>query len=301
MSLGFRSGFVTIIGRPNVGKSTLMNQLVGEKVAIMSDKPQTTRNKIQSILTREDFQVIFIDTPGIHKPKHKLGQYMVKAAKNTLNEVDLILLIVEPSKVVGKGDKFVIEQLEDIKTPVILVINKIDTIDKQDLLEIIDVYKDLYNFSEIIPVSAYTGENCDNLLKEICNKLPEGPQYFPEDMITDQPERQLVAELIREKALHLLEQEIPHGIAVEIEAMRKRDNKDIVDINAVIYCERDSHKAIIIGKKGAMLKEIGSKSRYEIERLLGSKVYLELWVKVKKNWRDDSFSLKNFGFDSKNI
>jgi len=278
-----------------------MNQLVGEKVAIMSDKPQTTRNKIQSILTREDFQVIFIDTPGIHKPKHKLGQYMVKAAKNTLNEVDLILLIVEPSKVVGKGDKFVIEQLEDIKTPVILVINKIDTIDKQDLLEIIDVYKDLYNFSEIIPVSAYTGENCDNLLKEICNKLPEGPQYFPEDMITDQPERQLVAELIREKALHLLEQEIPHGIAVEIEAMRKRDNKDIVDINAVIYCERDSHKAIIIGKKGAMLKEIGSKSRYEIERLLGSKVYLELWVKVKKNWRDDSFSLKNFGFDSKNI
>jgi GTP-binding protein Era len=226
---------------------------------------------------------------------------MVKAAKNTLNEVDLILLIVEPSKVVGKGDKFVIEQLEDIKTPVILVINKIDTIDKQDLLEIIDVYKDLYNFSEIIPVSAYTGENCDNLLKEICNKLPEGPQYFPEDMITDQPERQLVAELIREKALHLLEQEIPHGIAVEIEAMRKRDNKDIVDINAVIYCERDSHKAIIIGKKGAMLKEIGSKSRYEIERLLGSKVYLELWVKVKKNWRDDSFSLKNFGFDSKNI
>lgn len=249
MSLGFRSGFVTIIGRPNVGKSTLMNQLVGEKVAIMSDKPQTTRNKIQSILTREDFQVIFIDTPGIHKPKHKLGQYMVKAAKNTLNEVDLILLIVEPSKVVGKGDKFVIEQLEDIKTPVILVINKIDTIDKQDLLEIIDVYKDLYNFSEIIPVSAYTGENCDNLLKEICNKLPEGPQYFPEDMITDQPERQLVAELIREKALHLLEQEIPHGIAVEIEAMRKRDNKDIVDINAVIYCERDSHKAIIIGKK----------------------------------------------------
>ncbi|HOA79765.1 MAG TPA: GTPase Era [Defluviitaleaceae bacterium] len=301
MSLGFRSGFVTIIGRPNVGKSTLMNQLVGEKVAIMSDKPQTTRNKIQSILTREDFQVIFIDTPGIHKPKHKLGQYMVKAAKNTLNEVDLILLIVEPSKVVGKGDKFVIEQLEDIKTPVILVINKIDTIDKQDLLEIIDVYKDLYNFSEIIPVSAYTGENCDNLLKEICNKLPEGPQYFPEDMITDQPERQLVAELIREKALHLLEQEIPHGIAVEIEAIRKRDNKDIVDINTVIYCERDSHKAIIIGKKGAMLKEIGSKSRYEIERLLGSKVYLELWVKVKKNWRDDSFSLKNFGFDSKNI
>ena len=215
MALDFRSGFVTLIGRTNVGKSTLMNQLVGEKVAIMSNKPQTTRNKIQSILTRENYQIIFIDTPGIHKPKHKLGQYMVQAAKNTLNEVDLILILVEASKTVGKGDQYVIEQLENINTPVFLVINKIDTVHKEELLEIIDIYKDLYDFDEIIPVSALTGENCDVLLDEISKRLPEGPQYFPPDMITDQPERQLVAELIREKALHLLEEEIPHGIAVE--------------------------------------------------------------------------------------
>ncbi|HOQ17816.1 MAG TPA: GTPase Era [Defluviitaleaceae bacterium] len=301
MALDFRSGFVTLIGRTNVGKSTLMNQLVGEKVAIMSNKPQTTRNKIQSILTRENYQIIFIDTPGIHKPKHKLGQYMVQAAKNTLNEVDLILILVEASKTVGKGDQYVIEQLENINTPVFLVINKIDTVHKEELLEIIDIYKDLYDFDEIIPVSALTGENCDVLLDEISKRLPEGPQYFPPDMITDQPERQLVAELIREKALHLLEEEIPHGIAVGVELMKKRENKDIVDINAVIYCEKDSHKAIIIGKQGAMLKEIGTKARQEIERLLGSKVFLQLWVKVRKNWRDDSFSLRNFGFDSKNI
>jgi GTP-binding protein Era len=301
LALDFRSGFVTLIGRTNVGKSTLMNQLVGEKVAIMSNKPQTTRNKIQSILTRENYQIIFIDTPGIHKPKHKLGQYMVQAAKNTLNEVDLILILVEASKTVGKGDQYVIEQLENINTPVFLVINKIDTVHKEELLEIIDIYKDLYDFDEIIPVSALTGENCDVLLDEISKRLPEGPQYFPPDMITDQPERQLVAELIREKALHLLEEEIPHGIAVGVELMKKRENKDIVDINAVIYCEKDSHKAIIIGKQGAMLKEIGTKARQEIERLLGSKVFLQLWVKVRKNWRDDSFSLRNFGFDSKNI
>ena len=301
MALDFRSGFVTLIGRTNVGKSTLMNQLVGEKVAIMSNKPQTTRNKIQSILTRENYQIIFIDTPGIHKPKHKLGQYMVQAAKNTLNEVDLILILVEASKTVGKGDQYVIEQLENINTPVFLVINKIDTVHKEELLEIIDIYKDLYDFDEIIPVSALTGENCDVLLDEISKRLPEGPQYFPPDMITDQPERQLVAELIREKALHLLEEEIPHGIAVGVELMKKRENKDIVDINAVIYCEKDSHKAIIIGKQGAMLKEIGTKARQEIERLLGSKVFLQLWVKVRKNWRDDSFSLRNFGVDSKNI
>lgn len=297
----FRSGFVTLIGRTNVGKSTLMNQLVGEKIAIMSDKPQTTRNKIQSILTRDDFQVIFIDTPGIHKPKHKLGQYMMKVTHNTLNEVDLILMLVEPSKTVGTGDKYVISQLKNIKTSVVLVINKIDTVEKQDLLEVINIYKDLHNFSAIIPVSAFTGENCNNLLEEICRNLPKGPQYFPGDMLTDQPERQIVSELIREKALQILQQEIPHGIAVEIETMKQRENKDIVDVNAVIYCERDSHKAIIIGKQGVMLKEIGSKARRDIERLLGSKVYLQLWVKVKKNWRDDSFILKNFGFDSKSI
>lgn len=297
----FRSGFVTIIGRPNVGKSTLMNHLVGEKIAIMSDKPQTTRNRIQSILTRDDFQVVFIDTPGIHKPKHKLGYYMVKVAETTLNEVDIVLMLVEPTPHIGQGDRYVISELQKVKTPVILVINKIDTVEKQALLEVIEAYKNVYNFAEIIPISAFTGENCDRLLDVIRERLPKGPQYFPADMITDQPEKQLVAELIREKALHLLQQEIPHGIAVEIESMKKREDQDIVDINAVIYCERDSHKAIVIGKQGSMLKQIGSRSRIDIERLLGSKVFLELWVKVKKNWRDDDFLLKNFGFDPKSI
>ncbi|NLK21445.1 MAG: GTPase Era [Epulopiscium sp.] len=301
MKSDYRSGFVTLIGRPNVGKSTLMNRFIGEKVAIMSDKPQTTRNKIQSILTKDEYQVVFIDTPGIHKPKHKLGQYMVKAAENTLNEVDIILMLIEPSQNVGQGDKYIISGLRDIKTPVILIINKIDTVKKENLLEIIDSYKDLYNFADIIPISAYTGENCDRLLETIYKKLPEGPQYFPADMITDQPERQLVGELIREKALHLLQQEVPHGIAVEVESMKTREDSDIVDIQAVIYCERDSHKSIIIGKQGSMLKQIGIRSRRDIERLLGSKIYLELWVKVKKNWRDDSFTLKNFGFDPKSI
>ncbi|WP_058486370.1 GTPase Era [Defluviitalea phaphyphila] len=301
MEKEFRSGFVTLIGRPNVGKSTLMNTLVGEKIAIMSDKPQTTRNRIQSILTKDDFQIVFIDTPGIHKPKHKLGEYMVKVASNTLNEVDIVLMLVEPSKVIGQGDRFIISQLENIKTPVVLVINKIDTVEKETLLEIIDSYKDLYNFAHIVPISAYTGENCDRLLKVVSEMLPQGPKYFPEDMITDQPEKQLVAELIREKALHLLQKEIPHGIAVEIESMNSRENKDIVDIQAVIYCERDSHKAIIIGKQGSMLKQIGSRARKDIERLLGSKVFLELWVKVKKNWRNDLIKLKNFGFDTKSI
>jgi len=297
----FRSGFVTIIGRPNVGKSTLMNHLVGEKIAIMSDKPQTTRNRIQSILTRDDFQVVFIDTPGIHKPKQKLGHYMVKVAETTLNEVDIVLMLVEPTPHIGQGDRYVISELQKVKTPVILVINKIDTVEKQALLEVIEAYKNVYNFAEIIPISAFTGENCDRLLDVIRERLPKGPQYFPADMITDQPEKQLVAELIREKALHLLQQEIPHGIAVEIESMKKREDQDIVDINAVIYCERDSHKAIVIGKQGSMLKQIGSRSRIDIERLLGSKVFLELWVKVKKNWRDDDFLLKNFGFDPKSI
>ena len=297
----FRSGFVTIIGRPNVGKSTLMNHLVGEKIAIMSDKPQTTRNRIQSILTRDDFQVVFIDTPGIHKPKHKLGHYMVKVAETTLNEVDIVLMLVEPTPHIGQGDRYVISELQKVKTPVILVINKIDTVEKQALLEVIEAYKNVYNFAEIIPISAFTGENCDRLLDVIRERLPKGPQYFPADMITDQPEKQLVAELIREKALHLLQQEIPHGIAVEIESMKSREDQDIIDINAVIYCERDSHKAIIIGKQGSMLKQIGSRSRRDIERLLGSKVFLDIWVKVKKNWRDDDFLLKNFGFDSKSI
>ena len=297
----FHSGFITLIGRTNVGKSTLMNRLVGEKIAITSNKPQTTRNRIQTVLTEEDFQAIFIDTPGIHKPQNKLGEYMVKSAKTTLSEVDLILFLVEPSYKIGQGDMQIIENLKHIKTPVILVINKIDSISKEEVGKIIDSYKDLHTFDEIVPVSAFEGTNIDRLMELIKDKLPEGPQYFPSDMITDQPERQLVAELIREKALHLLQQEIPHGIAVEIDTMRKRNDSDIIDIDATIVCERDSHKGIIIGKQGNMLKNIGSKSRYEIERLLGSKVYLQLWVKVKKNWRDSDYLLKNFGFNSKDM
>ncbi|NLL70609.1 MAG: GTPase Era [Epulopiscium sp.] len=301
MAKNFKSGFVTIIGRPNVGKSTLMNQLTGQKVAIMSNKPQTTRNKIQSIVTDEKSQIIFIDTPGIHKPKHKLGEYMVKVAETTLNEVDLVLWLVEPETKIGPGDRYIVEQLRNVNTPIFLVINKIDTIAKDRLLEVIDVYKDLFPFAEIIPLSAITGENVKVLFDMIYRRLPEGPQYFPEDMITDQPERQLVAELIREKALHLLQEEIPHGIAIEIESMRQREEQDIIDVQAVIYCEKDSHKSIIIGKQGSMLKRIGSLSRQDIERLLGSQIYLELWVKVKKNWRDSDFMLKNFGFDPKSM
>lgn len=295
----FKSGFVTIIGRPNVGKSTLMNQLSGQKIAIMSNKPQTTRNKIQSIVTKEEGQVVFIDTPGIHRAKHKLGEFMVKSAETTLNEVDLVLWLIEPETKIGPGDQYIIEKLQRVQTPIFLVINKIDTLPKDRLLEVIATYKDTCNFAEIIPVSAMTGENVDMLFKMIFDQLPEGPQYFPEDMITDQPERQLVAELIREKALHLLQQEIPHGIAVEIEGMKQREDQDIIDVQAVIYCERDSHKSIIIGKQGSMLKQIGTLARQDIEGLLGSKIYLELWVKVKKDWRNSDFLLKNFGFDPK--
>lgn len=297
----FHSGFVTLIGRPNVGKSTLMNQLVGEKIAIMSNKPQTTRNKIQSILTKDDFQVIFIDTPGIHKPKHKLGEYMVKAAERTFGEVDVVLFLIEPNERIHETEKHIAEQLQGTKTPVILVVNKIDTVEKGHLLKVMDTYKTLHNFAEIIPIAAATGENVSSLLEVIRRYLPEGPQYFPEDMITDQPERQLVAELVREKALHLLQEEIPHGVAVEIMSMKKREEKDIVDIQATIYCERDSHKAIIIGKQGSMLKQIGSRARIDIQNLLGSQIFLELWVKVKKDWRDSDFLLKNFGFDAKKI
>lgn len=295
----FRSGFVTIIGRPNVGKSTLMNHFIGQKIAIMSDKPQTTRNKIQSILTTEECQVIFIDTPGIHKPKHKLGEYMVKVAETTLNEVDLVLFLVEPDTKMGPGDQYIINQLKIVRTPVILVINKIDTIEKDQILQVIQNYKDAYDFKEIIPISAATGENTQDLYQSIHSYMEEGPKFFPEDMITDQPERQIVSELIREKALNLLEQEIPHGIAVAIEQMKAREDQDMIDIDATIICEKDSHKGIIIGKSGRMLKNIGSQARSDIEALLGTKVYLQLWVKVKKDWRDSDFLLKNYGYDLK--
>ncbi|GKX31000.1 GTPase Era [Vallitalea longa] len=297
----FKSGFVTIIGRPNVGKSTLMNQLIGQKIAIMSDKPQTTRNKIQTIITNEKGQIIFIDTPGIHKPKHKLGEFMNKTAIDTFRQVDMVLWLVEPNKKIGKGDEFIIEQLGKLKTPVILIINKIDKIPRDEVLEVIATYKDAYNFAEIIPVSALKGDNTTDIPDIIFEYLDEGPQFFESDMITDQPERQIVAELIREKALHLLQQEIPHGIAVVIDRMKDRDNKDIVDIDATIICERDSHKGIIIGKQGTMLKKIGTRARIDIENLLGSKVNLKLWVKIKKNWRDSDFLLKNYGFNKNDI
>lgn len=301
MRKNFKSGFVTLVGRPNVGKSTLMNNLIGEKIAIISPKPQTTRNKIQSILTKDDFQAIFIDTPGIHKPKHKLGEYMVKSAENTLNEVDVVLMLIEPTEKYVEIDKYIIERFKNIKTPIILVINKTDTIEKQELLNIMNIYKEIYNFSEIVPVSALKGDNTDTLMEIIKKYLPMGPQYFPEDMVTDQPERQIVSEIIREKALQLLQEEIPHGIAVEIMSMKKREDKNMVDVEATIYCEKDSHKGIIIGKQGAMLKKIGSRARGDIQNLLGSPIYLQLWVKVKKDWRDSDFLLKNFGYDSRNI
>ena len=301
MQKKFQSGFVSLVGRPNVGKSTLMNHFIGEKIAIISNKPQTTRNKITSILTKEHFQCVFIDTPGIHKPKHKLGEYMVKSAENALNEVDVVLMLIEPTERVLEMDKYVIERLKNVKTPVVLVINKIDTIEKQKLLKVIDQYRQIYDFAEVVPISAIKGQNTESLLHVIEKYLPEGPQYFPEDMVTDQPERQIVAEIIREKALHLLEDEIPHGIAVEITSMKKRPNKNLVDVEATIYCEKESHKGIIIGKQGSMLKKIGSRARIDAERLLGSHIYLQLWVKVKKDWRDSDFLLKNFGYDTKKI
>ena len=296
--LDFKSGFVSIIGRPNVGKSTLMNCLIGEKIAITSSKPQTTRNKIQTILTHDNSQIIFIDTPGIHKSTSKLGDYMVKTAQTTLNEVDIVLLLVEPDTTIGPGDKYIIESLTKVKTPIFLIINKIDTIKNEKILTVIDKYRNLYNFKEIIPVSAIKSKNTESLINTIKNYLPSGPKYFPEDMITDQPEKQISAEIVREKILQLLKEEIPHGVAVEILSMKNRKGKDIVDIDANIYCEKNTHKGIIIGKQGAMLKEIGVRSRADIQRLLGSQIYLQLWVKVKKGWRDNDFLLRNFGYDN---
>lgn len=291
---GFKSGFVTLIGRPNVGKSTLMNQLIGQKIAITSNKPQTTRNKIQTVYTCEEGQIVFLDTPGIHKSKNKLGDYMVSVAEHTLQEVDVVLWLVEPSTFIGAGEKHIIEQLKKVSTPVILVINKIDTVKREEILRYIDVYSKEFNFAEVVPVSALKADNTDVLIECIMKYLPYGPAFYEEDTITDQPERQIVAELIREKALRCLDEEIPHGIAVSIESMKYR--KKIVDIEATIVCERDSHKGIIIGKGGAMLKKIGSMARIEIEDFLDMKVNLQLWVKVKKDWRDSDFLLKNFGY-----
>lgn len=292
----YKSGFVTLIGRPNVGKSTLMNRLIGQKIAITSNKPQTTRNRIQTVYTCDEGQIIFLDTPGIHKAKNKLGEYMVSVAERTLKEVDVILWLVEPSTFIGAGEQHIAEQLRSVKTPVFLVINKIDTVEKAEILKFIAAYKDIVDFAEIIPVSALKGENTDDLLQAMVKYLPTGPQYYDEDTITDQPERQIVAEMIREKALRNLSDEIPHGIAVAIDRMHERPNGSIIDIDATIVCERNSHKGIIIGKQGAMLKKIGSQARADMEALLDCKVNLKLWVKVKKDWRDSDFLIKNFGY-----
>ena len=290
----YKAGFATLIGRPNVGKSTLMNRLIGQKIAITSNKPQTTRNKIQTVYTSDDGQIVFLDTPGIHKAKNKLGEYMVKVAKTAINDVDVVLWLVEASEFIGRGDKDIAEQLKNINVPLILVINKADTVSRDDMFGIINAYKDLCNFDDIVPVSALKGDNCDELIKVIMNYLPYGEPFYDEDTITDQPERAIVAEIIREKALKCLSDEIPHGIAVTVDQMKFEDR--ICNIDATIICERDSHKGIIIGKQGAMLKKIGSTARYEIERLIDMHANLKLWVKVKKDWRDSDVLLKNYGY-----
>ena len=296
-----KSGFVTLIGRPNVGKSTLMNRLIGQKIAITSNKPQTTRNKIQTVYTCEQGQIVFLDTPGIHKAKNKLGDYMVNVAQHTLSEVDVILWLVEPSTFIGAGERHIIEQLKKTKTPVILVINKTDTVKREEILTFIDAYRKELEFAEIVPVSALKGDNTQDLIDSIFKYLPYGPMFYDEDTVTDQPQRQIVSELIREHALRCLDEEIPHGIAVSIDQMKWRADDSIVDIDATIVCERDSHKGIIIGKGGSMLKKIGSRARKEIEDLLETQVNLKLWVKVKKDWRDSDFLLKNFGYNAKDI
>ena len=292
----FKSGFVALVGRPNVGKSTLMNHLIGQKIAITSDKPQTTRNRIQTVYTDERGQIIFLDTPGIHKAKNKLGQYMVSVAEGTLSEVDVVLWLVEPGTFIGAGEQHIAELLKKVKTPVILVINKVDTVkNREDILKFIDAYRNVCQFAEIVPASALKGENMDTMLKLLFQYLPFGPQYYDEETVTDQPMRQIAAELVREKALRLLEDEIPHGIAVTVEKMTERDN-GMFDIEATIVCERESHKGIIIGKGGAMLKKIGSAARREIENLMGARVNLQLWVKVRREWRDSELYMKNYGY-----
>lgn len=302
MNESFKSGFVTIIGRPNVGKSTLMNHLIGQKIAITSNKPQTTRNRIQTVYTdTERGQIVFLDTPGIHQAKNKLGEYMVNVAEHTLSEVDVVLWLVEPSNFIGAGEQHIIKQLKKIKTPVILIINKVDTVERDKILEFIDTYRKVYDFAEIIPASALREQNLDTVVDMIFKYLPYGPMFYDEDTVTDQPERAIVAEIIREKALHALDDEIPHGIAVYIDRMKERRGQEIIDIDATIVCERDSHKGIVIGKGGAMLKKIGSNARYEIERLLDMKINLKLWVKVKKDWRDSDSMIKNFGYNKDEI
>ena len=299
MNAKYKSGFATLIGRPNVGKSTLMNCIIGQKIAIRSNKPQTTRNRIQTVYTSETGQIVFLDTPGIHKAKNKLGDYMVHAAERTLKEVDVVLFLVEPSTFIGAGEQHIIEMLKTIHTPVILVINKVDTVKKDEIPAFIEAYRKQMDFAEIVPLSALKERNVDTLVDCIFKYLPYGEPYYDENTVTDQPIRQITAELIREKALKCLEDEVPHGVAVTIENMVFK--KTIVDVEATIICERDSHKGIIIGKQGAMLKKIGTMARKDIEDLVEQKVNLKLWVKVKKDWRDSDFLLKNFGYNQKEL
>lgn len=291
----FKSGFVSIVGRPNVGKSTLMNYIMGEKLSIVSNKPQTTRNNIQTIKTTDDYQMVFVDTPGIHKPKHKLGEYMVNSAKDSTKDVDLILFLTNPDGELGKGDSFILESLKGKKCPVFLVLNKVDEFTQDKVAETLSKYSQAFEFDEIIPISAIKGKNVDTLLNLMVDKLPEGPKYYPDDMITDVQERFVVSEIIREKALRCLRDEVPHGIAVDIIRMKKNE-KEIYHIEADIICEKDSHKGIIIGKNGVVLKKIGETSRYELERFLRTKVMLKLWVKVRKEWRDNNNLLKELGY-----
>ncbi len=292
----YKSGFVSVIGRPNVGKSTLLNQVIGEKISIISDKPQTTRNKIQLVYTDENFQIVFLDTPGIQMPKNLLGEYMLKLSKSSLEEVDIITFMVDDSMKTGKLDNYILEQLADLSTPIILLINKSDRLDDQAIELLIDKYEAMDRFEKIIPISALNNSNIDEYIKTLRDMLPQGPQYFPEDMITDQPERFIIAELIREKALQNLEDEVPHGIYVAVDEVKTRQDRDLIDVYANIYCEKESHKGIIIGKKGTMLRAIGESARQDIEKLMGSKINLQLWVKVEKNWRDKDNKVKYFGY-----
>lgn len=292
----YKSGFVTVVGRPNVGKSTLLNQVIGEKISIISDKPQTTRNKIQLVYTEDEFQVVFLDTPGIQLPKNLLGEYMLKISRSTLEEVDVVAFMVDESMEIGKMDSYILDQLKDLSTPIVLLINKTDKLKKEEILILIEKYSAMNLFKEIIPISAINNDNIDKFIKVLKDMLPAGPQYFPDDMITDQPEKFIISEIIREKALINLEEEVPHGIYVAIEGIKDRNNKELIDVTATIYCEKESHKGIVIGKKGSMLKEIGQTARIDIEKLLGSKVNLQLWVKVEKNWREKGNKVKFFGY-----
>jgi GTPase len=295
--MSFKSGFITIVGRPNVGKSTLSNRLAGEKISIISNKPQTTRNTIKNIINTEDSQIIFLDTPGIHKPRTKLGEYMVNLAENTLNEVDIVLYLIEATdEEPGAGDSYIMEQLSKLKTPVFLIINKIDLIRKEQLFSRINKFTASMDFKAVIPISALNNEGTDIVLTEIKKLLPEGPKYFPDDIITDQPEKMIAAELIREKILELVLEEVPHGTGVEVISFKERTGRELIDIEANIYCERETHKGILIGKEGKMLKKIGSLARLDIENLLGVKVFLQLWVKVKPDWRNSENMLKTMGY-----